>query len=58
MAKPAKSQILHVAVDKPTEKQLRWMAKNEDVPLSQILRKAITSYLAGTEKEPQEQAVA
>ncbi len=51
-----KTQILHVAVDKPTEKQLRWMAKEADLPLSAILRKAISSYLAGTDSKKEQAA--
>jgi hypothetical protein len=53
-----KTQILHVAVDKPTEKQLRWMAKEQDLPLSAILRSAIKAYLAGSKEQSQNVQVA
>ena len=44
----AKTQILHVAVDKTTERMLRQEAKRQDVSLSDILRFAINAYLAAT----------
>ena len=43
-----KTQILHVAVDKTTERMLRQEAKRQDVSLSDVLRFAINSYLAAT----------
>jgi hypothetical protein len=43
-----KTQVLQVAVDKTTEKMLRQQASAEDIPLSQVIRQAINSYLAAT----------
>lgn len=54
----AKTQILHVAVDKITEKMLRQEARREDLPLSAILRKAINCYLAATAPNPQKEQAA
>jgi predicted transcriptional regulator len=45
MAKAAKSQILQVAVDKATERELLELARSADLPLSAIIRQAIVSYL-------------
>ena len=48
----AKTQILHVAVDKTTERLLRQQAKMENEALSVVIRKAINSYLAATAPTP------
>jgi len=49
----AKTQVLHVAVDKATERQLKEVAKKEDLPVSAVIRKAVTTFLA---TQPQGQA--
>ena len=50
-----KTQIVAVALDKPTEKLLKERAKREDLPVSAVIRQALKSYL-GTEQS-QGQAV-
>lgn len=54
----AKTHILHVAVDKATDRELRAIAKQADLSLSDILRKAVSIYLAWrTEQNPLRNAI-
>jgi hypothetical protein len=49
----AKTQIVHVAVDKATERQLKEVAKRDDLPVSAVVRRAVTLYLAAQNSEGQ-----
>lgn len=46
-----KTQVVHVAVDKATERQLQEVAKREDLPVSAVIRRAIVAHLASQSTE-------
>lgn len=47
----AKTQVIHVAVDKATEKSLKEHAKRVDLPVSAVVRNAVRAYLQESPKE-------